>query len=252
VEFLAEGVTQGQRVVYIGSGSEKQLRSELSGLPGVESLLETGAAQVFSGTSVYAISPVLDGASPVVDSEAQVGWYSRQLGWALAAGFSGLRVAADATPFVGTPEQRDAFAAYEHLLDRFMATNPLTIMCAYRSTSLSPEAIIELACMHPAVAPHAPPFRLYASADGDWALAGEVDLRSWELLGRSLSRTFGTRRTAEMTVDASSLEFIDAGGLKMLDGYARRRGSVLVLRGARRGPARLIDLMKLPGIRAEP
>jgi hypothetical protein len=251
VEFLADGVAQGQRVVYIGNGSQKQLRSELSGLPGAESLLETGAAQVFSGTSVYATSPVLDGASPVVDGEAQVSWFAKQMGWALAAGFSGLRVVADATAFVGTPEQRDAFAGYEHLLDRFMATNPLTIMCAYRSASLGSEAINELACMHPAVAPHAPPFRLYASEAGDWALAGEVDLCSWELLSRSLNRTFVTPRRPEVTVDGRLLEFIDAGGLLALDGYARRRGSVLVFRGARGGPARLIDLMKLPGVRAE-
>lgn len=251
VEFLAEGVAQGQRIIYIGDRPEQELRSHLEPLAGIGRLLESGAAQIFRATTVYSTSPVLDGAIPAVDADAQIAWYSRQLGWALAAGFSGLRVVADATSLVGTEQQRDAFASYEHLLDRFMADLPLTIICAYSIDALGAEALSELACLHPAVGAHSPPFRLFASRAEDWALAGEVDYCSWELLGKSLNRTYGTPRRAEITVDAGALEFIDPGGLMALDGYARRRDSVLVLRGAQSGPARLIEMMKLPGIRAE-
>ena len=57
----------------------------------------------------------------VVDPERSLAARVEEIERALAAGFTGLRVVADATAVVGRPEQVDAFARYEYLLDQAMA-----------------------------------------------------------------------------------------------------------------------------------
>jgi len=47
-----------------------------------------------------------------VDPDAQVRTYAAATGAALAAGFTGLRVVAEATPLVRTPEQLDTTSSW--------------------------------------------------------------------------------------------------------------------------------------------
>ena len=106
---------------------------------------------------------------------------------ALAAGYRGLRVAADVTALIRTPEQLDAFARYEHLIDRYMRTAPMA-----RDVRLQPHrprrrGVDQLACMHPATNADHVLFRLYAADGGGTALAGELDLANQQLLATALT-----------------------------------------------------------------
>ena len=51
---------------------------------------------------------------------------------ALADGYRGLRISADVTDLVRAPDQHDAFARCEFLLERYSARHPLSAMCGYR------------------------------------------------------------------------------------------------------------------------
>ncbi|GHG12437.1 MULTISPECIES: MEDS domain-containing protein [Amycolatopsis] len=106
-EFLAEGLAAGERVLYVAPGDEAALTGQLRADERCDEGLERGAVQVASVDEAYPTGAV-------VDPAGQVDLYAAATSEALAAGFTGLRVAADATSLVRTPAQVDAFARYEH------------------------------------------------------------------------------------------------------------------------------------------
>src|SRR5262249_47963177 len=84
-----------------------------------------GAAQVISFEEFY-------GAGEPVDPAAVIKRYDAATHEALADGYRGLRVSADVTALVRAPEQQDAFAQCEFLLERYSSRHPLSAMCGYR------------------------------------------------------------------------------------------------------------------------
>jgi hypothetical protein len=188
----------------------------------------------------------------VVDPDAQVRAYAAATGAALAAGFTGLRVVAEATALVRTPEQLDAFARYELMIDGYMATHPFSAMCAYDRRVLAASAIAELACLHTSTNAHVP-FRLHgcAPADGDAVLAGELDMDTEELLEAALRR-FPCPAGDEVVLKATGLRFADHRTLWRLDRWAAEHDRRLVLRGAPDATARVVELLGLEVLRVEP
>jgi anti-anti-sigma regulatory factor len=172
---------------------------------------------------------------------------------AVAAGFTGLRVAADATTLVRTPEQLDAFARYEHLIDRYMLTAPFSALCAYQRTQIGEESIAALACMHPGASPNATPFWLHATAEGGCAAAigGELDLATRDLLEPALRRADLQPHDGELVIDATRLAFIDHRSLLQLAEHASTTGHRLVLRTAHPGPSHLTKALGLTNIHVE-
>lgn len=232
--FLRDGREQGLQVRYLGGSAAPELEDELGG-PDPPAALG----------GVYPLDVP-------VDPAAQVRAYSAATQEALAAGFAGLRVVAEATPLVGTPEQRSAFARYEHLVDRYMTANPFSAMCAYDRTRLETDAIAEIACMHPASSAGATPFRLHAVSGGAAALAGEVDRFSAGLFAKALDRAALAAVAGEIVIDAGRLDFVDHRALLVLAEIARRAHAVVVLRTRRAAPAKLVDLLGIQGVRVEP
>ncbi|MEU7527221.1 MEDS domain-containing protein [Saccharothrix sp. NPDC042600] len=244
-EYLAEGLALGQRVRYVTAGDDTGV------LSGFEEALASGAAQITSLGDTYA-------SGSVVVPEDQVRAYAAATEEALAAGHTGLRVAAEATPLVRTPTQLAAFLRYEHLVDRYMAERPFSAMCGYDTTQLDGPAITKLAGVHPC-ANRPAPFRLHAVAvrpDGDsgpaggvFELGGELDASGHELLGALLERI--DAGPGGLVVHAPELSFIDHRGLLMLADSARRRGGGLVLRTRATGAARLVEVLDIPDVRVE-
>lgn len=113
VAILAEGRASDQRVQYVARGDRAALHRHVDGLDGADGTA-SGAVLVLSLDDVY--EP-----GETVGPEAQVAAYQAATEQALADGFTGLRVAAEATPLVRTPAQRAAFVRYEHLIRRTLA-----------------------------------------------------------------------------------------------------------------------------------
>ncbi len=189
----------------------------------------------------------------VVDPLRQVAAYTRATGEALAAGYTGLRVVADATPLVRTAAQLDAFARYEHLIDRYMRDHPFTALCAYDRAELGDAVVAQLACLHAATNAGVP-FRLHACAPGEGSaeLAGELDVTGGDLLTATLQRTdLRPAGGGDVVLRADRLTFADHRSLLRLQEHAERRGTTIVLRGASRGTARLAALLDLSRLRVE-
>jgi hypothetical protein len=55
----------------------------------------------------------------------------------------------DATEVVRRPDQVDAFARYEYLLDQAMSTLPASALCPHDSARVDGAADAGLACLHP-------------------------------------------------------------------------------------------------------
>jgi hypothetical protein len=171
---------------------------------------------------------------------------------AVAAGYRGLRVAADVTALVRTPRQLEAFARYEYRIDRYMRDHPFSALCAYDRAALGDAVIAQVACLH-AESNAAVPFRLHACppADGCAALSGELDLSADELLTATLRRADLSPTGDEVVLQAAGLRFADHRSLVRLNEYADGHGTTVVLRGANPATRRLAALLDLPLLRVE-
>lgn len=245
-EFLAEGLAAGERVLYVAPGDEAALTGQLRADERCDEGLDRGAVQVASVDATYATDAV-------VDPAGQVERYAAATSEALAAGFTGLRVAADATSLVRTPAQVDAFARYEHLVDHYMAGHPMSAMCGYDLAELGGDVVAQLACMHPTAHEGGAPFHLHGHArDGSAAaLDGELDVESRRLWPLALERAGLRAEGGTVAIDAAGLGFVDHRSLVALAGYAERHATTVVLRTKLSTPARLVELLDLAGVRVE-
>jgi hypothetical protein len=229
--FLVEGQRAGERVCLV---APSEARFELEGM-------EFVAAELAFPPGV-----VVDPAAVVADCAARTEA-------ALAEGFAGYRVAADATRLVGTPEQLTAFARFEHLIDQYIAGHPYVAMCAYDRGVVGADTVAQVACLHPRSNGDQPMFRLYACASGRGSATvdGELDLNSHDLWPQVLERAEVPAVAGRLEFDASGLVFVDHNAVLAFAEHARRRGLVAVLRSAPTGTARLVELMGIESIRLE-
>jgi hypothetical protein len=243
-EFLSEGLSLGYRVRYVGTGDPDALVRDLDGIDGIGQALRTGAAQVASLDVTYPLGAVIEPA-------AQVRTYGEATDAAVAAGYAGLRVAADCTPLVRTPDQLDAFSRYEHRIDRYMVDRPFSAMCAYAADEVDERTFAQVACMHPATDASYTGFRLHAAADRAVALAGEVDRCDEDLFTLALRRADLGARGGQVVLDATGLTFIDHRNLLHLSRHAADLGTSVVLRTSWPGVSTLVDLLDLTNVRVE-
>jgi anti-anti-sigma regulatory factor len=236
-DCLAEGLAAGERVWYVALEPFPDL-SGLGGGPGAVEL-----------KSIAATHP----AGAVVDPALQVAAHRAATAEALADGYTGLRVVADVTTLVRSPDQVEAFARYEHLIDRYMLTAPLSAVCGYNRTELGGRTIAELASLHPAGNADVL-FRLHACdpAEGAATLAGELDGSNRDVFVKTLERACLRPVGGELVLRADELTFVDHRALLYLDDYACRRNATLVLRTRLAAVERIVELFGLAHVRVEP
>ncbi|MGH3930736.1 MAG: MEDS domain-containing protein [Pseudonocardiaceae bacterium] len=246
LEFLGDGLAQGQRVCYFADSHTAPMWDGLRALGETNGAPRTGAVRIESLSDRYE-------SGVMVDPVGQVLRFASAVADALAAGFTGLRVAADATPLVRTPEQLDAFARYEYLVDRYITSQPQCGLCAYNRAELGQETIAQLACMHPTVSSDTVPFRLHASASSAAAtLSGELDSSVRDVFTTALRRADLRSTGGELVIDATELEFIDHRNLLALASHARGCAATAVLRtGLTNNAARMIEVLDLKDVRTE-
>src|SRR5262249_10846263 len=156
-EFFREGLERGLQVAYLGAGNAGELREQLGRFADLGPLLAHEAVQVISFEEIF-------GAGEPVDPAEVIKKFAAATQEALAEGYRGLRVSADVTDLVRAPEQQDAIARCEFLLERYSSRHPLSAMCGYR-LELG-DAVTQFACMHAAVPAGLTPFQVFACDDG--------------------------------------------------------------------------------------
>jgi len=243
-EYIADGLSRNQWVEYVGAGSREQLRAELESISG---LGDTGDVKVTPAPEFYNVPAGAD----VVDPEIAVATRVAAVQDAITLGYTGFRAIVDATAVTAGPDQRDAFARFEFLIDQKMATLPVSALCAYDVSRLAGDAA-GLVCLHPLVGTRAPTFRIYAEPGADFVLDGEVDAAGARSFSTTLQRIWPVLGTGDVVIDTSGLQFISHRELLALDGLARRDGRRIVLRDCAAVLTRLAGLLELTNIGLEP
>jgi len=162
-DFLREGLELGERLIFVAADRAEAAYARL-----LDSFAP-GELEVASIAGVY-------GASGVVDARAQRATFAATLRQARADGYSGIRVAADNTTLVQTPERLKAWMHWELVADAFMAENEVTGLCGFDRTAVNVDTLRHLVTLHPvssAAAP-VPQYRLFVDTAG-LCLEGDID-----------------------------------------------------------------------------
>ena len=214
LEFLSDGLRNGERIVYVGSEPVEEQRERLEPLGGVGAMIDEGALLLIDLTGIYKSGEQLD-------PSTQLSVYSAVTDAALADGYTGIRVAAQVTNLVREPQTWDAHLRWESMADRFMSVQPMSAMCGYQRDLVPEQLLGELLAVHPSSnAPaEAVPFRLFAD-DGDMVLSGDIDFLSVKALDRALKTACDGTEPVEL--DLGELGFIDPNGIKVLARHTRR------------------------------
>jgi hypothetical protein len=161
--FLAEGAERCERLMYIAADPDPAV---VSGL---------GAAIGPYGVQVASIAEVY-GATGVVDPSALLATFSAVFVDALAAGYRGIRVAADNTPLVTDEAGLAAWFRWEIIADRFMSENPATALCAFDREKVNVNRLRHLATLHPLSSADSPEprYRLFAE-EGRLRVEGQIN-----------------------------------------------------------------------------
>ncbi len=229
LEYAEDGIAAGQYVELVGLGSMTELHGpfrRVTRSSAVRRALESGRAAIRDTAGFYQL------AGEEVDAEASIARRVAASADARAAGLNGYRIIVDCTAAARTPQQRDAFARYEHLLDRQVIQKPIAALCAYNVRALGLVAAAELACMHPCATPRATPFQLYAEHDAAFGLAGALSDGSVPLLLAALRR-LGKPTGSELVIDARSAAYICRQALAALSTHAQQMNVRAVLRLSR-------------------
>ncbi|HEV3047554.1 MAG TPA: MEDS domain-containing protein [Solirubrobacteraceae bacterium] len=241
LEFLGDGQRLGERLAYVTCEPPELQRERLAPLGNIDRLLGQGALELHSAFDAYA---------PRTPSEAaaRIGDYVAATARALADGYSGLRVAAQASELLLDPAAWERQLRWESAADRHMASQPMTALCGYDRQRIAPELLSDLQCVHPAsrVGPVRAPFHIFHGDADTLVVCGEVDVFSVASFDRLLGVAFGKRGVSRL--DLGELEFIDHHGLRTLADHRRRlaeQGRALSLVRMPRAARRLGALLEI-------
>lgn len=161
--FLAEGAARRELLMYVSESPSASTAASLL------SRFGPAAVRVASVREVY-------GASGLVNAAAQRATFTSALADAQAAGFSGIRVAADNSALVTDERRLAAWIRWEHVADRFMAERKVTGLCAFDSRRVDVNRLRHLSTLHPlsAASDPSPQFRLFTDGP-NLALEGDID-----------------------------------------------------------------------------
>ena len=207
VDFLADGLRQGERLALLTSTSLERARHLLGPLGDVGDLVDRGALE---------IDVLSDASRHWVDSPgAQAEHYARATRSALAGGYRGLRLAVDMTPLAADPALRAAVGDHEALVDRYVAEHALTALCGYDRRTLG-AGLTEIVCLHPVTNLDGVVFQLSADDQGGLRLAGEIDTFTVDAFAVALRHAIAGH-PGTLAVDGRDLDFINHRGLATLD-----------------------------------
>lgn len=247
-QYIVDGIGHNQWVEFIADGPREQLYAELAAMPALSERIGAGGIGVTPASQFYTFLP----GTQVVDPDQAAAAHIAAIGEALHNGYAGLRTVVDATALARTPQQRDALARQEFLLDRAMTVLPFSSLCAYDVGQLGAHAAGELICLHPEVRAQAPSFRLHAAAGASFALSGDIDAAGDALYSIVLERIWSFTDDDPVVIDTQGLAFITPRQLCGLNRYARADGRHVLLRADRGVVARLGDLLDLTNVALVP
>lgn len=194
-ELLRRGFAAGEKTVVFGP-HEGELLS------------------VLAQRAKMAADPMIDFLQGAFLPETMFSMFRDQFAKARSEGYIGLRVVADMDWLLPLGLASTDVAAFELGLDRVVKELGATVVCAYRQSTFSPDAIEETLSVHPiACGGKEPQFRFVAMDEHMWMLAGDVDVAVESSLDAWIEIAAGD---PECVIDISGLRFIDVSGMRLL------------------------------------
>jgi MEDS: MEthanogen/methylotroph, DcmR Sensory domain len=185
--------------------------------------IERGRLQMVDAAEAY--RPVVEGRPGFVAH--QLDQFRRELDAALAAGYSGLRVAADNTAMLtGAEELEQRWLAWEQVTDRWQVRMPVTGLCYFDRSRVPVEGLGRVAGLHPLCSGvPAPPLLSYHDAEPagptvlvlDGAVEAFDDEKLRERLRIELAQAADEPGGAAVTVDLSRVTYLHHRGLQVLE-----------------------------------
>jgi anti-anti-sigma regulatory factor len=224
--FLAGGLARDERVLVIGERVIASIGTAGDGFGDAGELMAAGSLRTLTTAEAY------EAAGEFVPA-TQRSFYDAATQEALADGYAGLRVVAEVTQLAEDADVRPTLVAWEHLADGYAAQGSgFTALCAY-SSRLSPQALADVAAVHPLVhAPSLPPFQVFFD-DDRVAVTGSVDTFSADRLARVLASSPVSGDGA--VLDLGDVEFVDVAASRVIARWAQdleARALPLEVRGA--------------------
>jgi len=208
----------GERLVLVGDLD--RLSADASEL--FADQVERGRLRMVDVGEAY--RPLLEGGAG--SAAGQLDAFRRDLDTALAAGWSGLRVAADNTAVLaGTDELERRWLAWEQLTDRWQSLMPVTGVCYFDRRRVPSQRLGRVAGLHPLCGGiTGPPLRVYHDTDPagptvlvlDGAVEAFDEDRLRELLRTEVAQAADQPGGAAVTVDLGRVTYLHHRGLQAL------------------------------------
>jgi hypothetical protein len=211
-DFLAGGLARGERLLCVGERVIQSLRDAALTSDELAALIADGTLETQTLAEAY------EAAGPFLP-ENQLSYYETATRRAIDAGYRGLRVIAEVSMLAADAAVRPDLVRWEHVADDYIAQGTgFTAMCAY-SSRLAPEALADVAAVHPLVhgPDDAPTFRIFFD-DDRIVLAGSVDTFDADRLARVLASS--PVGAGGAVLDLSLTEFLDVAACRALARWA--------------------------------
>ncbi len=215
VPFLLDGIHAGDKLLYVAGDDSDGLVAGLADLPDRDALLASGRLTVM---------PAGDANGPTrhFDVVRRIATFRHLTAEARAAGYPGLRVAAEASTLISTAPDTLALTGFELAFDQMTAGSPIAVMCGYDRRVVSTADAALLRFVHPA---HRHPGateageRLYADGMGGWRLTGAVDWTTADQLQTALAAVPGP---GDVHLNLDRLRLCDAAATRIVIEAAAR------------------------------
>ncbi|MGN6791075.1 MAG: MEDS domain-containing protein [Streptosporangiaceae bacterium] len=228
--YLTEGAALGERLMYIAEDPRPEDMAQLA------TVVDAGQLQICSVAEVY-------GSSGTVDPPRQLATFMAVLDAAKAAGYTGLRVAADNTSLVGDEKPMKAWIQWETIADHTVAAKQITGLCAFNKEKVASAQLRQIASVHPlsSASGPVPDYRIFSDGDA-LHIEGRVDSYAITQLWLALE-TLPVR--ADVVVDLATARLMGPGVLAGLTQLCDC-GIGLTIRGERSVIDELRDSLSQP------
>jgi hypothetical protein len=163
VPYLSEGAALGEKLVYIAEEPDPDDLSQL------DAVVAAGALQIASVAEIY-------GSDGIVDPPSQLATFMAVLADAKAAGYTGVRVAADNSSLIVDEKRMKAWIQWEIVADHAAAGHDFTALCAFSKDKVREDMLRQIAAVHPlsSASGPIPQFRLFSDGQA-MHVEGRVD-----------------------------------------------------------------------------
>jgi hypothetical protein len=231
--YLAEGAALGERLMYIAEDPRPEDTAHLA------TIVDRGQLRVASIAETY-------GPGGIVDPVRQIATFVDELDVAMAAGYTGVRVAADNTSLVSDEKQMKAWIQWEIIADHTVAGRQFTGLCGFNKEKVGSAQLHQIAAVHPlsSASGPVPNYRLFS--DGQCMhIEGRVDSSAITQLWLALE---ALPVRADVVVDLGTTRLMGPGVLAGLTQLCDC-GIGVTIRGERAAIAELKESLTQPSSR---